>query len=51
MEPCLPIPLPQEKLTDLVEKGKDFCLMHGEIFVRLERRKNSCVRDLHETEE
>lgn len=30
MEPCVPIPLAQEKLTDLVEKGKDFCLMHGE---------------------
>ena len=30
MEPCVPIPLSQDKLTDLVEKGKDFCLMHGE---------------------
>jgi len=29
MEPCVPIPLAEEKLTDLVEKGKDFCLMHG----------------------
>jgi len=41
MEPCLPIPLPQEKLTDLVEKGKDFCLMHGICM----RQKNKYDRD------
>ena len=35
MEPCLPIPIPQEKLDDLVEKAKDYCLMHGGKYLRL----------------
>jgi hypothetical protein len=30
MEPCLPIPFDPEILVDIVEKSKDFCLMHGE---------------------
>ena len=30
MDPCVPLPLDQKRLTDLVEKAKDYCLMHGE---------------------
>jgi len=29
MDPCVQIPLPDDKLDDLVEKAKDFALMHG----------------------
>jgi len=29
MEPCVPIPLENSKLMDLVDKAKDYCLMHG----------------------
>jgi len=29
MEPCVPLPLEEDKLMDLVEKAKDYCLMHG----------------------
>ena len=30
MEPCIDIPLDEEVLKDIVEKAKDYCLMHGE---------------------
>ena len=29
MDPCVPLPLPQDKLLELVDKAKDYCLMHG----------------------
>ena len=29
MDPCIKIPLEPEVLNDIVEKAKDFCLMHG----------------------
>ena len=29
LETCVKIPLEPEILTDVVEKAKDFCLMHG----------------------
>ena len=29
MEPCIPLPLNEKTLNDLVEKAKDYCLMHG----------------------
>ena len=29
MDPCVPLPLAQDKLEDLVDKAKDYCLMHG----------------------
>ena len=29
MDPCIPIPIPDVKLEELVEKAKDFALMHG----------------------
>ena len=29
MDPCVPLPLDKKRLTDLVEKAKDYCLMHG----------------------
>ena len=29
MEPCVPLSLAEDKLLDLVDKAKDFCLMHG----------------------
>ena len=36
MDPCVPIPLPDDKLDDLVEKAKDFALMHGKKIQHLE---------------
>jgi len=41
MEPCVPLPLDQKRLTDLVEKAKDYCLMHGICM----RRKDQFDRD------
>lgn len=32
MDPCVKIPLEPEILTDIVEKAKDFCLMHGNLY-------------------
>ena len=29
MPPCVPLPLDQALLDDLVEKAKDYALMHG----------------------
>eukprot|EP00092_Neocalanus_flemingeri_P109192 GFUD01140311.1.p1 GENE.GFUD01140311.1~~GFUD01140311.1.p1 ORF type:complete len:481 (-),score=153.63 GFUD01140311.1:166-1608(-) len=29
MDPCIPLPIPNEQLEDLVEKTKDYALMHG----------------------
>eukprot|EP00092_Neocalanus_flemingeri_P069969 GFUD01085832.1.p1 GENE.GFUD01085832.1~~GFUD01085832.1.p1 ORF type:complete len:481 (+),score=154.58 GFUD01085832.1:62-1504(+) len=29
MDPCIPLPIPNEQLEDLVEKAKDYALMHG----------------------
>ena len=29
MDPCIPIPLDEKTLNDVVEKAKDYCLMHG----------------------
>jgi len=29
MDSCIPIPIPEEELADLVKKAKDFALMHG----------------------
>ena len=29
MDPCVPIPLDEKTLTDIVEKAKDYCLMKG----------------------
>jgi hypothetical protein len=31
MDPCIPIPVDPVVLGDLVEKAKDYALMHGEI--------------------
>jgi len=41
MEPCIPIPIPDEQLEDLVEKAKDYALMHGICM----RQKNKFDRD------
>ena len=30
MEPCVPVPMEPTLLADLVEKAKDYALMHGE---------------------
>ena len=32
MDPCIQIPLEPAILHDIVEKAKDFCLMHGKTF-------------------
>ena len=29
MDPCVNLPLDAKTLNDVVEKAKDFCLMHG----------------------
>eukprot|EP00092_Neocalanus_flemingeri_P009940 GFUD01010718.1.p1 GENE.GFUD01010718.1~~GFUD01010718.1.p1 ORF type:complete len:482 (+),score=144.35 GFUD01010718.1:71-1516(+) len=29
MDPCIPLPIPNEQLEDLVDKAKDYALMHG----------------------
>ena len=29
MDPCVDLPLEPKALKDVVEKAKDFCLMHG----------------------
>ena len=29
MDPCVDFPLESKTLNDVVEKAKDFCLMHG----------------------
>jgi len=29
MDPCVPIPMDKDKLMELVDKAKDYCLMHG----------------------
>ena len=29
MDSCVPLPLEPDKLMDLVDKAKDYCLMHG----------------------
>merc|ERR1719187_1033994 len=39
--PCVPLPLPQDQLEDLVEKAKDYALMHGICM----RRKDAYDRD------
>ena len=31
MDPCIPLPIPDEQLEDLVEKAKDYALMHGKL--------------------
>jgi len=41
MDPCVPLPLAQDKLEDLVDKAKDYCLMHGICM----RRKDQFDRD------
>lgn len=41
MDPCIEIPLDPETLNDVVEKAKDFCLMHGICM----RRKGAFDRD------
>jgi len=41
MDPCIPIPLPDKQLEDLVEKAKDYALMHGICM----RQKNNFDRD------
>eukprot|EP00092_Neocalanus_flemingeri_P069964 GFUD01085827.1.p1 GENE.GFUD01085827.1~~GFUD01085827.1.p1 ORF type:complete len:481 (+),score=152.43 GFUD01085827.1:71-1513(+) len=29
MDPCIPLPIPDDQLEDLVDKAKDYALMHG----------------------
>jgi len=41
MQPIVPLPLPQQQLEDLVEKAKDYALMHGICM----RRKDAFDRD------
>ena len=37
MDPCVPIPLDEKTLEDIVEKAKDYCLMHGKYIQVLPR--------------
>ena len=31
MDPCVSLPLPEKELDELVEKAKDYALMHGKL--------------------
>ena len=42
MDPCLELPLNDEVLDDVVEKAKDFCLMHGTSFIK-KSENHKCV--------
>ena len=35
MEGCIPVPLPDDVLTEVVSNAKDFALLHGNIFCLL----------------
>ena len=35
MESCVPLPLEEKQLHDLVEKAKDYLLMHGKDILNL----------------
>ena len=37
MEPVVPVPMEPELLNDLVEKAKDYALMHGETAIIFQR--------------
>ena len=49
MDPCVPIPMDNDKLMELVDKAKDYCLMHGECW-HWSSSLNIVSRHLHETE-
>ena len=52
MEPVVPVPMEPELLNDLVEKAKDYALMHGEtaiIFQRIGDLKNLAKIGIQET--
>ena len=40
MDPVIPIPIPDDKLEELVEKAKDFALMHGKRLWKLKSEIN-----------
>ena len=44
MDPVIPIPIPDDKLEELVEKAKDFALMHG----KREKKLKSEINDFLE---
>ena len=33
LSPCVPLDMEPEVLADLIEKAKDYALMHGKIFI------------------
>ena len=36
MDSCIEIPLEPETLNDIIEKAKDYCLMHGMLLLKHE---------------
>ena len=46
MEPCVPIPLENSKLMDLVDKAKDYCLMHGICMRQKDRDGNEILLNI-----
>ena len=46
MEPCVPIPLENSKLMDLVDKAKDYCLMHGICMRQKDRDGNGILLNI-----
>lgn len=45
MEPCVPLPLEPEELKDLVDKAKDWAVMHGHLQTLLMQIANLFDRD------
>ena len=45
MEPCIDIPIDEEVLQDLVEKAKDYCLMHGEYRTQWAKKWKNCAKN------
>ena len=41
MDSCVPLPLEHDKLMDLVDKAKDYCLMHG---ICMRQKDRDCNR-------
>ena len=46
LETCVKIPLEPEILTDVVEKAKDFCLMHGKFSSYTSYQNTGCVNSI-----
>ena len=46
MDPCVPIPLDEKTLEDIVEKAKDFCLMKGKQNLNKLCKHHECLNSI-----